>query len=81
MVGFESWSVSSIAFRWYHRHTKLSASAAETADMWNGSLASLMQRRGIDYNFASTTVLLIPVIFCPGSFVLISVIPVEVSKH
>lgn len=81
MAGFEFWSVSSIAFRWYHRHTELAASGAETTDMWNGSLASLMQRRGIDYNFASATVLLIPVILCLGSFVLISVIPVEMSKH
>jgi len=33
MAGFEFWSVSSIAFRWYHRHTELAASGAETADM------------------------------------------------
>jgi hypothetical protein len=34
----------------------------------------------MDYNYASTTVLLIPVVLCPGRFVLISVIPAEVSK-
>lgn len=47
-------------------------------DIWDVKpiiFASLMQRRVIDYNFASATLLLIPAILGLGSFVLISVIP------